>query len=327
MRAKVGILAAVVLLSGHLLCTASTVIGLSSFQMGNDWNIQLAQGAKDEMAAYGWQVIHTNAQAITENQIRDLESFLARGVDAVIIGGGMAPSLMPTIQRLIDAGITVVAIDMTVPDALTNIYPDNYMTSELLGVFCINRIGGREGKALHLTIPGAGWHTVTIRDEVASLIFGLENVTEVVMDSGLTDAVSKSMIATRSALLSTPDLDFVYCSWGMPALGAARAIREAGKQEEVFVVCTDADRAVLQEMMKDDSPIAAVIGQLPYVMGQMAVQSLKRAFEGDTTIPKIQFAPFLFITKEPQLVPPGPRVVSPVEAWKTIYPSVPVPME
>jgi len=299
-------------------------VGLASFQMGNDWNIQLADGAKGVMESYGWEVLHTNAEFNTDNQTMALEGFLSRKVDGVIIGGGMAPALAPVIHDLAEAGIKVVAIDITSPECVSNIFPDNYMTTELLGVYSINKMNARGGKAVHLSIPGSGWHTVEIRDQLADLIFDLEGVEVTMLDSGAADAVSKSMTAVRSALLSTPDLDMVYCSWGMPAIGATRAIREAGKQDDVFVVCTDADRVVLEEMAKEDSPIAAVIGQQPFIMGEMAAGTLMRAFNGETDIPKIQFAPFVFVTKDPNLVPPGPTVVTPEEAWSIIYPDVPM---
>ena len=299
-------------------------IGLSSFQQGNDWNIQVAEGAKARMEELGWKVIHTNAEANTDNQIAALEGFLSQGVDGVIIGGGVGPSLLPIIEKLTAAGIKVVCIDITAPDAVTNIYPDNYMTTELLAVFAVNKLQAVPGKYAHLTIPGLGWKTVTIRDDVADLVFKIEEWERVgIVDSGLADAVSKSMTGIRSTLLAHPDLNLVYSSWGMPAVGAARAIREAGKQDQVFVVCTDADRVVLAEMAEDDSPIAAVIGQEPSVMGEMAVDYLSRAFAGEENIPKIAFAPFVFVTKEPELVPPGVDVVSPQKAWELLYPGVP----
>ncbi len=47
---------------------------------------------------------------------------------------------------------------------------------------------------------------------------------------------------------------------------------------------------------EDDSPITAVIGQETYVMGEMAVDYLARAFAGEENIPKIAFAPFVFVT-------------------------------
>ncbi|MDY7077305.1 MAG: sugar ABC transporter substrate-binding protein, partial [Chloroflexota bacterium] len=237
-------------------------IGLSSFQQGNDWNIQVADGAKARMEALGWEVVHTNAEANADNQIAALEGFLSQGVDGVIIGGGMGPVLLPTIEKLTAAGIKVTTIDITAPDAVTNIYPDNYMSTELLAVFAVNKLQAEPGKYAHLTVPGMGWKTVDIRDKLADLVFEIERWESVgIVDSGLADAVSKSMTGIRSTLLAHPDLDLVYSSWGMPAIGAARAIREAGKQDQTFVVCTDADRVVLAEMAEDDSPIAAVIGQ------------------------------------------------------------------
>lgn len=325
-KARLLLLLAAIMLIGSNFTFAQEetfTIGLSSFQQGNDWNIQVAEGAKAALEDMGWEVIHTNAEANSDNQIAALEGFLSSGVDGVIIGGGLAPALEPIIAQLNEAGIPVVAIDITSQNAVTNIYPDNYMSTELLAVYAVNRMQAQPGKYAHLTVPGLGWKTVDIRDKVADLVFEIEGWESIgILDSGIADAVNQSLTAVRSALLANPDLNLVYSSWGMPAVGAARAIREAEMQDQVFVVCTDADRIVLAEMAEEDSPIAAVIGQRPYLMGEMAVEYLTAALSGEENIPTIAFAPFYFITKEPELVPPGVDVLSPEAAWEELYPDV-----
>lgn len=299
------------------------VIGVSSFQQGNDWNIQVAEGAKARIEELGWEVVHTNAEGDTDAMITALEGFLSQGVDGVVIGGGSAPALEPMIKELSEAGIPVVTIDITSQHAVTNIYPDNYMTTELLAVFAVNKMSGLPGTYAHLTIPDFGWKTVDIRDKVADLVFEIEGWEMTgVLDSGLADAVNQSKTAVRSALLANEDLDLVYSSWGMPAVGAAAAIREAEKTDEVFVVNTDADRIVLAEMAEEDSPIAACIGQRPTEMGMMAVDYLQKSFDGSEDIATITFAPFYFVTYEKELVPPGVEVLTPEEAWEAIYPDV-----
>ena len=299
------------------------VIGVASFQQGNDWNIQVADGAKAKIAELGWEVVHTNAEADMDAMITALEGFLAQGVDGVVVPGGSGPALEPVIGQLADAGIPVVTIDITSQNAVTNIYPDNYMTTELLAVFAVNKMDGLAGKYAHLTIPDFGWKTVDIRDKVADLVFEIEGWEYTgLLDSGLADAVNQSKTAVRSALLANPDLDLIYSSWGMPAIGAAAAIREAELTEDVFVVNTDADRIVLVEMVEEDSPIAACIGQRPLDMGAMAVEYLGKAFAGEENIAKITFAPFYFVTYEKELVPPGVEVLTPEEAWDVLYPGV-----
>jgi len=299
------------------------VIGLASFQQGNDWNIQVADGVKAKAAELGWEVIQTNAETNSDAQLTALEGFLSQGVDGVVIPGGMAPALEPIIKEFKEAGIPVTTVDLTSLDAVTNIFPDNYMSTELLAVYAVNKMNAVPGVYTHLSIPDSGWKTVDIRDKVADLVFEIEGW-ELTgwLDTGLADAVNQSMTATRSTLLANPDVDLIYTSWGMPAVGAANAIRDAEMQDSVFILCTDADRIVLAEMMEEDSPIAGVIGQRPLDMGEMAVDFLAKAFAGDKDIPKIAFAPFYFVTKHPELLPPGVAALSPEEAWDKLYPDV-----
>lgn len=301
----------------------SYTIGLASFQQGNDWNLQVAQGAKERIEELGWKVIHTDANADTNAQLAALEGFLTQKVDGVIVPGGTGPALKPAIDNLVAAGIPVVTIDLTIENALTNIYPDSYNATEVLCVYAMNKLNGAIGKYAHLGIPDSGWKAVDIRSEMADWIFEFEGWEYTGMiESGLADAVTQSMTGVRSALLAHPDIDMIYSSWGFPAIGAARAIREVGMTDKVFVVNTDADRAVLVEMAEEDSPISAVIGQMPLLMGKMSVDALQKKFAGETAIPKISYAPFVFITKNPELVPPGVQTLGPKEAWDLLYPGI-----
>jgi len=54
----------------------------------------------------------------------------------------------------------------------------------------------------------------------------------------------------------------------------------------------------------------------------MAVEYLEKAFKGDKNIPKTAYAPFYFVTKHPEVLPPGLDVVTPEEAWAKLYPNV-----
>lgn len=301
----------------------SYTIGLASFQQGNDWNLQVAQGAKAKIEELGWTVVHTDANADTNAQLAALEGFLTQKVDGVIVPGGMGEALKPAIDALIAAGIPVVTVDLTVENALTNIYPDSYNATEALVVYALNKMNAKVGKYAHLGIPDSGWKAVDIRTELADWILAFEGWENTGMiDTGITDAVTQSMTGVRSALLANPDISFVYSSWGMPAIGAARAIREANMTDKVFVVNTDADRVVLVEMAEEDSPISGVIGQEPLVMGAMAVEALAKHFNGQTDIAKITYAPFVFVTKHPELVPPGVEALDPVSAWDVLYPGI-----
>jgi ribose transport system substrate-binding protein len=302
--------------------TQQKTVGFASFQMGNDWNIQLWQGAESVFNKWGWKVIQTNADGDTQKELSALEGFLSAGVDAVIVGGGEGGALAPAITKLSKAGIPVVTVDIVNPDSYTNIVPNNYKSTLALSLFVVNKMQGK-GKIVHLTIPGLGWYTVTIRDDIADKVFEIEKMNMIgILDSGLAEAVQQSMNAVRSTLLKHPDLGAVYCSWGMPAIGAAKAVRAARKQNQVIVVCTDADRAVLLDMMEDDSPIAAVAAQVPKKMGELAAEYTHKALIEKAKVPMVIYPPMYIVTKQPDLVMPGIEAISPDAAWDMIYPGV-----
>lgn len=323
---KVLVLMTAILLIGTvgLVEAKPKVVGIASLHQNNDWNVQIAEAAKKVLEEKGYEVIHTNAQGNTAQQVAAVENFLARKVDGVIIPGGEAPAFFPVIAKLKKAGIPVVGVEIPSSDVVTNITSDNYNGAELLALFALNKLGGKAGEVVFMSVPG--WHSVDIRDNVAKLIFemepGLKFITK--FDNGQQDPVNRGMTQVQSLLLSHPNLKVVYSSWGLGALGAVRAIRAAGLQKKIFVVATDADRAVLTEMASPDSPIAAVIAQVPLKEGELAAKYMIQAIEGDVeTIPPTSYAPIYFVTKEPWFAPPSADTVTPQEAWKIVYPGSP----
>ena len=155
----------------------------------------------------------------------------------------------------------------------------------------VNKLQTNPGSLVHVTIPGLGWKT----DGASATrwqILSSKSRAGRLWCSG--QRLGKCVVSNPNwhqlkNLLAHPDINLVYSSWGMPAVGAAKAIHEAGLQDKVFVVNTDADRIVLAEMAAADSPIAAVIGQKPTLEGEMAIDYLERAFNDKTDIPKIAF--------------------------------------
>ena len=74
-------------------------------------------------------------------------------------------------------------------------------------------------------------------------------------------------------------LNYRHISWGQPAVGAAKAIREMKKQNQVAIVCTDADRPVLAEMAKKDAPAMACLGLVPKENGAYAAKLMDKALQ------------------------------------------------
>lgn len=137
---------------------------------------------------------------------------------------------------------------------------------------------------------------------------------------GTQDAVNNYYKEVKSYLQGNSDIDAIYCSWGLAAVGASQAVRELGLQDQIFVVCTDADQVVLEEMRQEDSPLTAVVGQYPDRLGSGAVEMAVSAANGNQ-VPGEAYAPIILIEKtDPNAWFSAPAIMTVEDAWTTLYP-------
>lgn len=305
--------------------TAATVsgkglkIGYSAQHLTNDFNRGVQAGVEAMAAELGAELIKANAQGDSNQQVSDIENFLTMGVDAVIIGGGEGPAFAPIMQRMAEEGIPCITVDITSEYSTCNVTSDNFNGGEQLGLYVTNKLGG-VGNILALDTPG--WHSLEIRLRMLDAVimdYPDLNVVQTI-SIGTQDAVNNYYKEVKAYLQGNPDIDCIYCSWGLAAVGASQAVREMGLQDKIFVVCTDADQVVLEEMRKEDSPLTAVVGQYPDQLGSNAVLQAVNAALGNE-VPGEVYAPIILIEKyDPNAWFSSPAIMNVDEAWKALYP-------
>lgn len=80
----------------------------------------------------------------------------------------------------------------------------------------------------------------------------------------------KANSITTDLLTRTPDLKLIYAANDMMGLGAAEAVRAAGKEKQVSIVAVDGTKDARQAIMA--GRMQATVAQLPYLMGKRAVE-------------------------------------------------------
>jgi ribose transport system substrate-binding protein len=296
-------------------------IGLSQQQLVNDWNRGVNAGVKATCKQIGAKLIESNAKGDTNQQVADLENFLTLGVDVVIIGGGEGPAFAPVMQKMKAKGIPVITIDIASEFTTENITSDNFNGGEQLGLYVKNRLAGK-GNILVLDTPG--WQSLEIRIQMLKDVISYYpnlKITQTI-SLGTDDAVNGYYKAVKAYLQGNPDTQAIFCSWGLAGVGAAQAVRELGLKDKIFIVATDGDQVVLNEMRKPDSALTAVVGQYPEKLGNMAVDAAVKAHAGQK-LPVEAYAPIILIEKtNPKAWYSSPAIMTPDEAWKSLYPGV-----
>jgi ribose transport system substrate-binding protein len=283
--------------TGNAQTGKGKTIGVSSMHTSNDWTKFASDAVKKTLEDKGYTIIHTNAQNVTSQQVKDVENLIAKKVDGIIIAGGEQNAFVDISLKAKEAGIPIVAMEMYLPGALCGVMVDNYTGGTQCGLFMVNHMQGA-GKYIVLNTPG--WQTLTIRKRMAQAVMeDFPDMQQVGEFEVAGDAVQVAYEAVKGALRNNPDLKGVLSTWGLPVVGAAKAVQEAGLEKQVVLMSADSDRPVLAKMAEENAPLIANIGQDPRLNGQFAAEILDRALtEGVQNLPKVVLAPTFMVSND-----------------------------
>ncbi len=249
---------------------------------------------EEKAEAQGWDVTVIDTKGNFNALANRYEDVIAQQVDAIVMGMGDPNQLKKQIQLANEAGIPVFGGDAGYIEGMEmNVTSNNYVLAAQNTSYLLNKIGkGKVVKLYHSAHPGVHKREI-IFDAIANSREEIEVVAKhFVQVPGPIEDARKAM---QSILLSNPDIDGVWAAWDEPAIGAALAIKQAGKEDDIAVVGIDGNSQAL-EMIADGSPIKATVKQNFTAMGEILVEQMKRVFNGQEVTDKIIYAPATLIT-------------------------------
>ncbi|MFV0253329.1 MAG: ABC transporter substrate-binding protein [Beutenbergiaceae bacterium] len=207
------------------------VIGYDSYFVGNTWSAQLEAeflSATVREADRITETIVTQSDNDAQTQISNLQSLIARDVDAIIVTPISPDGLTPVLKQAEDAGIDVI---LNAAAASTDVYTSYVnVDDEEFGATGAQWLADTlDGQGRILVINGiAGIPTSDLRHAGAESVFSQYPDIEVVatIDGGWDQATTKT--AVESALAANPDIDGVWSQGGSMTLGAIEAFEAAG---------------------------------------------------------------------------------------------------
>jgi ABC-type sugar transport system substrate-binding protein len=297
------------------------VIGVSNLWLGNEWNSRVHKKIIDDLEKQGFKVISTNAQGRTNQQKADLENFISMKVDGIIIKGGEGGAFFDVSKKAWDANIPVVTVIMFLPYAVNNSVEDSWQGASNLAVWMTNQM---QGSGKYIGLDASGWHTLEVRRDAYESVFKWFPQMKMIgkYHDCLADPVNRGYSITKAALRAHPDLKGVASTWGMPAVGAIKAIKEMGKEKQVCVISIDQEKALLSQMHGANAPATAVAGIEPEVQGELAARAMTEALsyktvqEAKENIPVVSVIGLTYVaTKDVDMFKPKIVYKSLDECW------------
>lgn len=231
-------------------------------------------GAEDAASKAGATIVWQGPAKETEiaKQINIIQDMISRGVDGIVLAACDENALVQSVQQAIDAGIPVVTMDSGVKSDLpySFVATDNVAGARAAAETLAKMIG-EEGKVgLIPFVPGAA--TSELREQGFKEGIKAFPKIELVATLYCNSDVARAMDVTQDMLTANPDLKGIFAANEPAAIGAAQAIKTAGKAGEVILVAFDAAEEEISALR--EGAIQALIVQNPFKMGHDSVQAV-----------------------------------------------------
>lgn len=255
---------------------------------------QMNEGAQAAAEEVGAELTIFNANNDPAAQNNAIETYIAQGVDAIIVVAIDVNGVMPAVEQAEAAGIPVLAVDAILPDGpqKAQIGVDNRAAGEMMAAHFLEATGGTAEVGI-----------------VGALNSFIQNIRQEGFEAGIasTDGVSvvgvvdgrnvqdTALTAAENLMTANPGMTAIYAT-GEPAMvGAVAAVEAQGATDRVAVFGWDLTAQVIAGI--DAGYVKGVVQQDPAEMGAAAVRAAKTLIDGGTVEPTIG-VPVTIVTQD-----------------------------
>ena len=260
-----------------------------------EWLVMQRRGVQEAADAAGFDLVFSDARDNPAKQVRDLEDMVTQKCDVILISTYYAEAITPAVKMINDAGIPVVVLSSSLAGDASwtcHLSTDTLGTARAAGEYFVKNLGGKgrvvqiEGKPGSLVnqARGKGWAEVIAKNP------GIEIVKHVVANYERMQALRHM----EDILQSTRDISAVYCHNDEMALGAIKAIKEAGREQELWLTGYDGIQLDALEAIHKGA-LRATWQYLPF--GTEAVDAAVRILQG-MKVPREIVFPSPLITQD-----------------------------
>lgn len=262
-------------------------IGYSALTLTNPFFQVIADTMQEEAAKHGYEMIVVSGEEDVKKQSDQVNEFIVKGVDAIVLNPCDPQSIGPAIQKANEAGIPVFTNDLqyagTAGEVVSHVATDNYQGGRLAGEAMVERLGDSGGKVAVLHYPQAescrlrvqGFQEVVDAHNEAPGVNQIEIVA--VLDGG--GARDPGFNAAKDAIEANPDLAGLFAINDPSALGAHAALDAAGKADQVTIIGFDGQRIGKQAILEGKIYCDPI--QFPKQMGRVTIEQIVKHFNGD----------------------------------------------
>jgi sugar transport system substrate-binding protein len=289
-------LTATAMLPNAVLAADRTIAGIVFQQDQYMKTVQMGMAA--EAKTTGVQVLDANSENKLEKETQLIDTYIARGVQAIAVAPLSAEGSIPAIKKAVDAGIVVICWGTTINSDLASA---NITSSDS----DLGHNSGKEARAfIEKNMPDrkVKLATVAFKSQLAEMsdarvngfLDEVKDQVEIVsqQDAWLTE---KAIAVVSDILTANPEIEMIYAANEGGTIGAVQAVKKAGLEGKVFVFGTDGTEQLGKMLLDPDNVLQAVTAQQPFIVGQLAIKAAndvldKKPLEKNQSVPVLSLS-------------------------------------
>ena len=261
---------------------------------------QMCGYLEEDLKAKGAEVTVTDTANDFVELASRIEDVVAAGTDVIVLVSADPSQLKNQLQDAFDAGIPVFGCDSGYIEGMqVNATSDNYQMGQLIASYLFDDLMGGKGTVVALTHrphPGVVKRCEAF-DDLLKTHPDIELITEqhVPAEQPINDAQD----IVQNLLTANPEkgsITAIFCGWDEPAIGAAQACAEAGRDEILIVGVDGNDQAV--SLIQQGTDLKATVAQNFQGMTDIVADQLCKLFAGETIQPGELYADATLITAD-----------------------------
>ena len=238
------------------------VVGFSQVGSESGWRAAETAVTKQEAQKRGIDLKFADAQQKQENQIKAIRSFVAQGVDAILLAPVVATGWDEVLGEAKDAKIPVVLLDRNIDTKdpslyLTAVTSDQVHEGKVAGDYLVKQVGSKPCNVVELQGTTGSSPAIARKKGFEEAIKGHDNIKLGRSQTGdFTRTKGKEVMESFiKAENGGKDICAVYAHNDDMAVGAIQAIKEAGLKpgKDIMVVSIDAVPDIFQAMANGEA--------------------------------------------------------------------------
>lgn len=270
-------------------------VGITVQDMSNEFITMLKESMELQFKKYpNVEYIINDAEAKPDKQVSQMDNFVSQKVNAIICNPADANALIPAIENAVKAGIPVITLSSDISKNVGQFWSgsQNESAGEIEAEYIAKKLNGKGNVAV---LRGPIGHFAEIgRFAGYKKVFDKYPDIKVVFDQTGNWQREQAMSIMENWLQSGKQIDAVLAQNDGMALGALKAVQDAGKKDKIIVAGVDAIKDALDSVKAgelDATTFQDAIGQ-----ANGAVDMAVKAGNAETIQPNI--IPFELVTKE-----------------------------